>query len=153
MRVGRLPGGEGEGISAREDARRAWREAVNAAARAWSKADRHRHFRGASIVRSYRDTAGALTHELTFKVYGALEDALSAPKPWRSSRRPDPRRRYSRAHRRGCVRCRVAHQWMHPLILQLVLDLRAHPEWGAGSEWSYVARFERLTRDPHGRRA
>lgn len=140
-------------MSAREDARREWRERVNEAAREWGSANRHPFFYGATIKRTYRDENGALARELTFRVYGALEDALRAPKPWRSANRPDPRRRYSRAHRRACAACWVAHQWMHPSVLQSVRDLRAHPEWDAGSEWSYVARFERLTRDPHGRRA
>lgn len=99
---------------ARETARIAWRERVNAAARDWM-------------------TSGARTLWLSLpwhplKPYSwRLHDALTAPRPWRSSRRPDPRRRYSRRHRMGC--------W-----------------WCSTAKWLEVRHIgnEEMTRDPHG---
>jgi hypothetical protein len=67
---------------AREAARIAWRADVSEAASDWN---------GCPCAACRAD----------------LDLQLSAPRPWRSSRRPTPRRRYSREHRRGCERCRA----------------------------------------------
>ena len=98
--VGATPG-------AREAARIAHRERVNAAAREWDRAE--------NAVQEYLDRPDydgrgyglqGLDEEAEAACY-SLGLALAAPRPWRSSRRPTPRRRYSREHRRGCERCRA----------------------------------------------
>ena len=140
-------------MSAREDARRAWREAVNAAAREWG--GQCRHFRDKPIGWCKRWSAiGRLIFRgmgVDSRLYhdplGRLDYALAAPKPWRSSQRPDPRRRYSRAHRRGCIGCRRMGQWLR--AAGLVARLRSYK---CAENSGYIARFERFARDPHGRR-
>lgn len=83
-------------ISARERSRLAWRQRVDAAARAY-------HLARMAWRARVRDGKFGTFKWQAFK---ELADALSAPRPWRSQRKPEPRRRYSRSHRRACAKCR-----------------------------------------------
>ena len=62
--------------------------------------------------------------------------AIYHPRPWRSTGKPTPRRRYSRAHRRGCLKC------------VYLKDSRRYI--GA---WLWCADRNINQQDPHGRRA
>ena len=117
----------------RETARIAWRERVNAAARDWM-------------------TSGARTLWLSLtwhprKSYSwRLHAALTAPRPWRSSQRPDPRRRYSRSHRRACVSCREV--WR----VTVMCGMR-NGVGDAGTERGWIdpsGCAASMRRDPHG---
>ena len=118
---------------ARETARIAWRARVNAAARAWGSAILAFRsavdgpsFRRACVAGPDATRLGAAMAERD-RTYPILHAALTAPRPWRSTRRPDPRRRYSRRHRMGC--------W-----------------WCSTAKWLEVRHIgnEEMTRDPHG---
>lgn len=71
-------------------------------------------------------------------------------RPWRSPRRPDPRRRYSRRHRRECAECRdtvdVVRVWMDCEKRELELGYDALAS-ASRDHWT------RWRRDPHGRRS
>lgn len=125
-------------MSDREDARRAWREAVNEAARETQAAMKRIRAANARFVSGERTwdlvNEADITLYARVKARNALRSALSAPKPWRSSRKPDPRRRYSRAHRRECGKCRWARG-------------------GDGYRFFPIAEWAMWGRDPHGRRA
>ncbi len=102
----------------RERARLAWRERVDQAARAWGASNMCRSYGGEVRggvnwpgLRPVRRRRWLLTRTFTaspHEMMDALDAALSAPRPWRSSRKPDARRRYPRSHRRWCWSCQVA---------------------------------------------
>ena len=117
-------------IGTRERSRLAWRARVDAAARAK---------RGFLVLPD--DTLQSAWARFD-EVDEVLTAALAAPKPWRSTRKPDPRRRYSRSHRRACRWCIVAGYG-----------------WRIGQVSGYALKFAPNgdylcveLRNPHGRR-
>ena len=119
-------------ISTRERSRLAWRARVDAAAREAKQM--------------------AFVHALgvrTSQCHGCIalrehRNALAAPKPWRSTRKPDPRRRYSRSHRRACWRCKRVTCWV------------AEAKWARKCGRPEYRRFVNreliwFRRNPHGR--
>jgi hypothetical protein len=140
-------------MGARETARLAWRSRVDAAARQIAfYADIYtalrdnrwlyprpspRWSRSRYVNRWVRGSKGGASDDAVAE----LDAALSSPKPWRSGRKPDPRRRYSRSHRRACAGCRRSGEWLRKISYVTALGL-ADP---------YAARFVKFTRDPHGR--
>jgi len=117
---------------------------------------------GAWTVPGSRETARLAWREYVGRYVQHLSDcgcdvcwrnfrlALSTPKPWRSPRRPDPRRKYPRSHRRACAECRdtvdVVRVWMdcEKRELQLGYDALASASRDHWTRWR---------RDPHGRRS
>lgn len=121
-------------ISARERSRLAWRQRVDAAARAYHSE------RMAWRARVWDGKFGTFD----WRVFKELADALAAPRPWRSPRKPDPRRRYSRSHRRACKWCRGGMEW-----LVLARSAESRGLFGLGCFRRDMYRHWR--RNPHGR--
>ena len=74
---------------------------------------------------------------------------LHAPggRSWRSSQRPDPRRHYSRRHRRACVSCREV--WRVTVMCGM---RRGVGDAGTERGWNPSGCAASMRRDPHGRR-
>ena len=126
----------------RETARIAWRARVNAAARDFGEAKPRIADLALHIDATYAYGEAVM-------VASRLHAALTAPRPWRSTRRPDPRRRYSRAHRRACDGCRMA--WR----VTVMCGMRN----GVGDMWTAYGWVDptgcaaTMRRDPKGRRS
>lgn len=134
-------------MGARERSRLAWRQRVDAAARAWLQARAHvwslvyapswrKAWNGGDEAQRFSDAVFARDAAWDVKVA-----ALAAPRPWRSPRKPDPRNHYPRRHRRACKECRCARGWLRMSERVAHLD-PSDP---------YRTRFVKFTRNPHGR--
>lgn len=131
-------------MSAREDARREWRAEERASYAEWLDV-----FANPEYVPVGDCYAWSPEWIKRADAASARRRTCLSPesKPWRSSQRPDPRRRYSRSHRRACERCR---------------SVLRDPVCAGDGGIVYYSRvsladarvmYPRLVRDPHGRRA
>lgn len=91
--------------------------------------------------------AESMRTDPSIETWHALRAALSAPRPWRTGRKPDPRRRYSRAHRRACVSCREV--WRVTVMCGM---RRGVGDAGTERGWNPSGCAASMRRDPHGRR-
>lgn len=159
-------------LGPRETARREWRGRVDAAAREWERVRplMPQYHAGALRATRLRDDVERLVQYVMGRWPRMPEDretvadahlrALAAPRPWRSAQRPDPRRKFSRAHRRGCAACRSFRPKRDGafIVKHETRSWRFEGDSSSFEAWAKTLKVTpvvvKLTRqDPHGRSA